>query len=284
MTHILRNTQKTLTQAVPADVPVSGLTVTVAATRAAGTAVTLGAVTEVGATGVYQSTVDDADTATLDRLTVVWTRVATGEKFTSYAEIVGAHLFTLAELRALSLADAQTPLASTTDYPNSTLEETRERITDRFADYCGVSFIPRFARIEIPGTGQYSIEVPHRLVTSILSASISGVTQTPGDIEPIADTRLLHLTSGIWSRPTIPDPKNVTLAYEYGWASPPEDIRRAAMRLAVHELVRSGMPDRALSFTNEFGNMRLASPGVNTPTGFPEVDEVLNRHRYESVI
>ena len=75
--------------------------------------------------------------------------------------------------------------------------------------------------------------------------------------------------------------RNISIAYEYGLDSPPDDIREAALIAIRSKLLadRHGLPSRELSISNADGIVSIAQPGTDRPTGIPEVDEVLNAYR-----
>jgi hypothetical protein len=231
-----------------------------------------------GATTTY--TYSLAIQTALNRLHVTWTRTDTTAVVEDSIEIVGGRLFTIAEAQAFEVSDQQTPLSGLSA---ATIDEHRTRISDLFADYCGVQFVPRYAREQLPGSGTSQLRIPDHRPISVLAASIGGTAQTVADI--VAAWRgpfLIHTTS-IWSAPTSTDPRNVTVAYEHGFERVPGDIHRAALLMLLREAVRSSIPERALTQTTDLGTWRLAAPGPNTPTGIPVIDEVLNRYRLPRV-
>jgi hypothetical protein len=288
MSVILRNTgPTTLTKAWYEDgVQVDAGTVTVGIVDADDTTVVAsGTATSKSGSGsstTYSYTLP-IQTA-VKELTITWTRADTDAALTDTVEVVGGHLFNLNDARTFTVSGAQTPLSSSVTYPDGTIAEARDRITGMFAQHCGVSFIPRYARLELPGTGTRSLTVQHRRISTVLAATINGTAQTASNIEPVWNDRVLWHKTGVWSAATSSNPRNVTVSYEHGYQQVPSDIRRAALLLLLREVVPSDIPDRALSLTNEFGNMRLAVPGVDYPTGIPQVDEILNRYRYPDVI
>jgi hypothetical protein len=260
-------------------------TVTVGIVDAAGnTVVAAGTATAKAGTGA--STVYSYDLAiqtAVKRLTVTWTRTDTGASLTDQIDVVGGVLFTEAEARAFTVTGAQTPLSSSTTYPDATICEARDRITDLFEQYCGVSFIPRSYHLEVGGSGGRTLDIPHHRAIEVLNCTIGGVAQTAAQILPLRNQRQLHHTANTFSSPSDADPQNVHVTYEHGYTEPPLDIKRAALILLLREVVPSDMPDRAVSISTQDGTFRLATPGENTPTGIPNVDEVLNRYRMRSV-
>lgn len=241
------------------------------------------ATTKNGSESTTSYTYNLAIQTAVKQLTASWTRTDTGAILQDQVEVVGAVLFTEAEARAFTVSGAQTPLSNGTTYPDATIAEARDRITDLFERYCGVSFIPRSHHLEVEGSGARVLEVPHHKIIQVLAATVDGVAQTASDIVPLRNQRMLHHTAATWSYPPDSNPQNCHITYEHGWAQPPLDIKRAALLLLLREVVPSDLPDRALSFSTTDGTFRLSIPGENTPTGIPQVDEVLNRYKYRSL-
>jgi hypothetical protein len=74
--------------------------------------------------------------------------------------------------------------------------------------------------------------------------------------------------------------RNVIVEYEVGLNRPPADLLRAAKTRfrAWTNVTRSGVPDRALSYTTAQGtSYRLDQPGA-FKTGIPEVDAIYGRY------
>jgi hypothetical protein len=284
ITTVLRGTgPTTLTKIWYEDgVAVDAGDVTVAIVDAAGNVIqasTPATKTGSGASTAY--TYELAIQAAVNQLIFTWTRTDTTAELIDTVDIIGGHLFTVPEIRALTLNAQQTPLASTANYPIATIVAARDRITRRIEHFCDVSFTPRFAYRVLPGSGTHLLEVPDHRVTDVLAATINGAAQTAAEIVP--DDRLLEHTGGVWSTGTRSNPRNVTVSYEHGWETPPLDLARAALLLTYYDLVPSSEPARALSVTNEFGNIRLSTPGPNSLSGYPDIDEVINRYTYRSL-
>lgn len=257
-----------------ADAGANDGTVTVAVTRADGTTVAGVGAVSVGAAGLYTATLP-AQTA-LDVLTATWTG-ATSKVRTTH-EIVGRQLVELAEIRG------QTNLNNPTAYPNVVLDDARAWFVDLVVDYCGFSPIPRYAYETVSGTGRSVVQLTNRpYIRTLRSVSIDGTAES--DLtrwaldEGILDRRLAGGTFNVGIR-------NVAVGYEHGLDSPQADLRRAALtaiRFRVLTDTNNQIPDRALSMTNEYGNIQMAQPGESYPVGIPEVDAILTRRRLVSV-
>jgi len=107
----------------------------------------------------------------------------------------------------------------------------------------------------------------------------------------VADTSgwSFDATSAVWRDegnvfdvPEVPGPPNVVVVGTAGkTATAPAQIARAATLLARHIVLEdvSRVESRALSISNEYGQVRLSTPGRLYPTGVPMVDAVLDRYR-----
>jgi hypothetical protein len=256
-------------------------TVTVTITRQSdGSTVVTGAATTGTGAAARAYTLSAIYTADLDVLTVVWsgTISAAAVTITQECEVIGDWLFTIAEARA-----AHPDLLEAT-YPDATIQAIRERITEWFAEICGVSFVERFRRVVVSGDGTAELLLPEAMrVTALRRAEerTSG-TQTwtalsAGDladvlVEPIG--LLVRETIGTWTAGR----RNWRIGYEHGWEQVPEPIKHAALRVLISQVFPSNHSDRALSETNSLGTFRLAAPDARTWGrwfGLPLVDAVL---------
>lgn len=278
--HVLKNTQATL-----------GITFT--AGDASGN-VTYGITDEDGNTVVAAGTVATTEAAVgyytfvlppqtaVKRLTITWTGTWGGvvQSLVTYAEIVGNHLFTIAEARAHDGG----ALSSTVDYPEASIRAARAGITDFFEHVTGVSFIPRYGRAVVDGSG-YELWLPHRQLRTLLAGSIDGTALTVGevaDVEVYESGRMWR--SGYWGGSSWPNRRNVTVAYEHGYQAVPWDIHQAALVYLKFVLKSTDVSDRTVSWSNELGTFRQAVPGAKYPTGIPSVDAALGRYQRQMVV
>lgn len=272
-------------------------TVTVDIARADGTILATGRTT-AGADDAPRTVVlTPTETADLDILTLTWhTEISTvAMDFVTTAEIVGAHLFTIAEARTFDKAQLTNP----TKYPEAAIEEARARIGDAFARICGVDFVPRYRRVVLDGSydqGGYGwntdpllnwpagqgILLPSTRVSAVraVETRVAGAaTWAAFDADDLADVVLLpegviyRETRGGWPW----GQRNVRVGYEAGYSQPPPDIKRAALILLIDQLVTKDISERALSQTTEFGTFRIATAGERgSYFGLPLVDSVLD--------
>ncbi len=225
-------------------------------------------------TGIYDFLLTQAQTATLDRYRTTWTCMiaANQNTFTTRHEVVGAFLFTIADLR-----DRFSELTAA-KYPSDRVRSARDAVEERFEERKGneIAFRPRGRRVILDGPGGDLLTIGDLYPRTIVSASIDGVALDAGEL---AEMRLID--AGFIRRP---DGKqwtaglgNIEILYEYGLDAPPEPITDAALILAKHLLIRSPLGERATSETTELGTFRIATAGRDGATGLPEVDAILDQ-------
>jgi len=267
--------------------------------------VAAGTSTTNNANGTY--TYSLADQAAPDQLTLTWTRVSTGADLVDRVELVGNWLFTEAQARTFAAkADATSaliPLASSTEYPDPMIADERARICDDLEYWTGRGWVPRYARLELVGTGTAALELrngicrtadaymlnrPGRLndIAILLNVTVGGSTVSVADVE--IDTlrgNLIH-KSGFWTNGIITNPYNVVVEYVYGLPFTTDGVDRIALKLLIDRLVPSAWPDRVLSADTEYGTTRLIQPGgpMGNVSRLPEVNDWVNRHNYKVLV
>lgn len=282
--HILKGTQGTLRASFYVDgvLTDAGAGVTVTVTRLDGTALVTAQAATLASTGVYEYTLTPAQTAALDLLTVVWAGTFEGvaQTVTTYAEIVGGQLFSIAQARAWDNG----AMASTSTYPSAAIQQAEADIAEGFEHYCGYPFYPRIGRSIFNGNGKYYASVPAlfvRNVRALETRASGGVDYTAYTVDELAD--LFVDPNGMMIRETLGTftygARNVRATYEYGMTQPPGEITRAALMVLRDSLVPSNLTDRAFQLSDETGTYRLSTPGRNYPYGIPYVDAVLERHK-----
>lgn len=257
-----------------------------------GTAVSNGNATVVGG-GTGQVTAPLAAQTSLRLLTVTWSATVDGvaRVETDLVEIVAGFYFTLGEGRA---SDAS--LVDPAKYTTEQLERARTETELECELICNRSFLPRYARVALDGTGTDELVLRHpdpertpsevrtlRRVSVAPALDETFVDLTSAELNAVAagDDGVLRRTDGqvwTWGR------GNVVVEFELGYTVPPTDLVRAALvrfrsRLNIH---RTGIPDRAASFTSaDGGTYRLTMPEAYR-TGLPEVDAVYERYSRRS--
>jgi hypothetical protein len=112
--------------------------------------------------------------------------------------------------------------------------------------------------------------------------NVDGTTVSDLTTFSIYDTGLIERKSGVtWPR-GVTSTGNVTIEYTHGYDRPTEDLRQAFLTYVRYLVLdsTSRIPDRASSYSTEFGMFQLVTAGFNRPTGLPEIDVVLNEHSH----
>ncbi len=242
-------------------------TLSVAISDGSGVAVDSG--TPIYASGELTYELSVADAPYLDTYTAVWTDAdTTVRQWTTQIEIVGGHLFEIAELRAFDVA-----LASTAKYTASLVRAARTAAEQRLEQAAHVAFVPRARRYSTVGDGSYRLLVPDTALRGVpREASIDGTALTAEELDAliVREWGAFDREDALWTQGDA-----VEVWYEHGLDAPPEPVRSAAMVLAREYLVASSLSSRAVTEATEIGFFRLSIAGRDGATGIPEVDEVI---------
>lgn len=252
--------------------------VAVTVTRENGTILAAGAGVPTGNDGEYRFALTATDTAALDFLTVTWAGAIDGDAqtITSYVEVCGAFLTSLAELRKT------TPLNDAVTYTVADLIDGRTLAEAALEDACGVAFAPRYFRTKVDGTGTCDVLLPPRplTITSVVvgaNSSSAGTTLTAdelSDLEVYEDGRVYNPLGWTEGR------RNVEIKGTHGYAQVPPRVGLAVRKLAKRYLVDSAVSDRATSMTNDAGQFTyLLTAGVKDQVfDVPECLAVVNQY------
>ena len=238
-------------------------TITIGITDAAGSTVVASgtAVTDNG-DGTYEYSL--AKQTDVNLLIATWS-VSGGADFTTYIEIVGSELFNEAQLRAFD----NSALSDATDFPDADIAATRDRVTDYIEWATGTSFIRRYCRTVLAGSGNRNIWLSDGFhvtsggyplnrpgagkdVVRVIAAN-DGAAVTLADID-VNPSGQLALTDGVWTKSATSDPWNVAVDYEYGHPYPDGAVDRVAMLIAQQWLTSNRIPSNAASFTDPLGS------------------------------
>ncbi len=189
------------------------------------------------------------------------------EKQHDTIEVVGAHLFMQGAARAFKNG----ALSDAAKYSTASIFADRDRITDDLETVTGRSWIQRYRMMAFRGSGTPNLRLADyvrslgggpgdgalRDTIRILSAADQN-GEIPASSVVIADAGLLVRTDGIWRKPDQGSPVNIWLEIEYGVEDGYQSgAGRTAQEILVERLRHSNIPDRAISWTDEFGNVRL---------------------------
>lgn len=277
--HVLRGTRGTLAIVFSGGPAVAGVTVEIR--NEAGDVVAEGDADQDGSTARYTFALEPQ--TALGPLKVDWSGTwdNVDQTLTTWVEIVGSQLFTIAELRAFG---GEPSVASMVTYPDELVAAYRDRVEDYFRDRSGVSFTKRGRRVVLDGSGIRPLPLPLRDVTKVVSVTLFGRSFTDDELAQISVDQLGRLRwipyGGTWGNIR----GSVVVDVEHGYDSPPAQIKYAAMILARRELVTTDVDDRAVTLSNDLGTIRLSVPGPNFPTGIPVVDQALDDYSPEMVI
>jgi len=273
---ILKGTPASISaQWFDADTAADPGSVNVTVTRADGTVL----VASTGAAGTGAAartfTLTTTHTAAVDVLTASWVSATHGTVRT-FHPVVGAFYVDLNTLRNSG------DLADETRFPDQTLADVRRWWMDLVDDYCGQSFVPmyRLWRSSYPWRGGLlRLDRPH--VRAILSASIGGtVVDTTGWVA--SDSGRVYTATG--GNPTVTGSGFLQVAFEHGHDAPDAELYGVGVKAMRAKLLddRVGGPlSRQLSVTDaRLGTTtRIAQPGEDRATPWPDVNAVLNRRR-----
>lgn len=219
----------------------------------------------------------------LKRLTATWAGTfGQSMQFTTQHEVVGGFYTTPIEVRNMDSISGET-----STFPTADLVEAATWAEAVIDDYCGTSFVYRYERDVLDGTGTDTIKLSKMFPRKILAASIDGTDLTSDQLSKISlyDSGVIVREEDVWER--TPEGQKVIIEYEAGIdKTPPPDIAWAAKTLARYHLIEqvSRIPDRALSISSEFGNIALSQPSMTKPTPLPDVNVILNRHRHRAPV
>jgi hypothetical protein len=222
-------------------------------------------------------------------LTVTWSATVAGvpRVEVDVVEVVSGFFFSLKTGR-----DSDSSLADTAKYTTQQLLDARLQVEQEAEDICDQAFLPRYARVVLDGTGNSTLLLrhpdPQRSVASV--RTIRRISVAPqldetfvdftagqlADVSVSADGTLRRSSGDLFTEGR----QNVVVEYEYGLSTPPVGMVTAALirfRSRLN-LFRTGIPDRASSFTAaDGGTYRISLPDA-WRTGIPEVDAAYSRY------
>jgi hypothetical protein len=221
--------------------------------------------------GTYAVTLP-ATLGTLDQYRCTWTMPDASSRFSEF-EVVGAFLFTIAELRAFD--------SELTNLAIDKALEVREIVEDAFHDErITISAFRLQGRREIhSGDGSDRLMLERMDPYRVAAVTVDGTTFTQANLDELVldpTGEIIRPNAQSWSTWGV---GNIRVLYEYGSQRVDADVRRAALRYARY-LVKNttiGTSDRATAVFTEAGGYRLTLAGKDGWTGLPEVDAVLKR-------
>ncbi len=237
-----------------------------------------GSATSAGAgTGTYTFPLDPQ--SQLVDLYIVWSGPDFGgvaQARTTYARIVGSHIFTVSELRAYN-----TDFSDTVAYPSSDIVDVREQVTEFFEAYLGVPPILAGRTSLRDGNGEQWTYVWGTELRELYGLLINGEVVDVADVTIWPSGRLYLENGGAF----IEGRQNIAAEYELGFVPTPGTLSEAAMIVAGSLLAGNDQLDRTITHTDETGTYRLSIPDQfkDNPTGIPWVDSILNQYRSDEI-
>lgn len=266
--------------------PRSGLAATVTVARADGTVLYTNAAATDNGDGTYALALSGTDLSQLDLLVAQWT-VAANVRATTAHEVVGGFYFTQADV-----AIAEQGRAAVDGQDHATLRAEVEHECERI---CNVAFVPRYARVVVNATGTGRLLLPYpmpRVVRSvrIYSNGIDYVSLTPADIAALSldPSGLIERRDyGIFGfnlMDTEFAAPMVIVEYEHGYDQPPADLKRATIRRyrGRSNMAKSGLPDRAVTYTAENGATYRIATADEYSTGDPDIDAIYDGYAFKA--
>jgi hypothetical protein len=224
-----------------------------------------------------QYTLTAAQTAQLDTLVLTWSFTYSGQPATAQTrvEIIGAWLFLLTEARNFD----QKQLTNATTYPDAVITAARSEILKEIGEYCGVSFVPAY-----------------KLLYGYLNTEVDFIVLTDNKITKLRS--IDFWVNGAWSSQATSNYKvdgdgviygffpsgMFRVGYEYGYTTPPLEIKRTGLKILLSKIIPSNLPSRALSYDIGGSTYKLSvANGDNRPYGLPDVDSVLVQYRRQVI-
>lgn len=250
-----------------------GATATVTVTRPDGTAIATAAATTRTGAGTFTYALAAQTNPT--RLKALWTGTD-GRKVTTWVDVVGAVYAELVDIRAL-----EGIFDNSVMYTTAVLELARAGAEAFIEDVTATAWVPRFARERHAGDATSCLVLDHVDPRQLISVTIDGIAVS--DLSGFAFTAhgTLEWSAGTFTEPTSTG-ENVVIEYLHGKDEPPEDLRRACLRLIRHLVVAttSRFDERAISVSADGMVTQLATAGRKRPTGLPDVDAILARYTH----
>lgn len=196
---------------------------------------------------------------------------------------VATTLFSVAEARAFGRKE----LADQVAYPDAEIMNAEAEIREAFEQVCGVAFIPATTEQYLDGSGTSSLLLSQAKVQAITAGVIYDADMVAretfdatdlADLAIYPDGRLIRRTEGSWPS----GHRNIKLTLVHGYPTCPQEIRRAALKVAIAKLVPSDLGDRATYMSDGNMTFSLSTAGrFGAEYGLPDVDSTLARYSHK---
>jgi hypothetical protein len=199
---------------------------------------------------------------------------------------VADRLFDLPSARAFTLRSDR-PLQVATTFTDDDLLAIEAVVRDIFEHAIGRALLPTVSTCTLDGNAGNLLRLPvanpakeqPRRALTVTAASIDGSALDATALAALVchpDGRVVRTDGNSWSSSTGYQDGAVSVTVIHGWSAVPARTKRAALRLAVHYLVGSDVPDGAVSFSDGNASYQFARPGQAPHwTGLDDVDAEL---------
>jgi hypothetical protein len=166
-------------------------------------------------------------------------------------EWIGEYLYNLDDARRFRIGGSAV-LSDATKYPNADLLDIRTEITEDFTERGNVSFMPRYARETLDGSGGRELLLEKMLPHKAISVTVGGIAYSAGELADLGFPRggkIARMSLGVFTSGY----RNIVIEYAHGYQQVPPAIRRAALHRATMLLNPSPAGSTVTSWTSPDG-------------------------------
>lgn len=214
----------------------------------------------------------------LDLLTATLTESGSGVVEVATIEVVGAHYFTIDDVR---YADS-TMRENVSRFSDDEIIRVRPEVEQECERICGRAFVPRLSRQLFTGGRTTFVELQGWPIRRIHYAEIDGAALDSSELESLTEwLGKKYEVNGDYFKALLSG-SQLDVVYEHGISEPPADLKRAAIAHLKHMMTKdsSTHDERYTSISNPDGTFGIATPGrAGFEVGLPYVDAVYGRYR-----
>lgn len=186
-------------------------------------------------------------------VTVEWLAAGSGDTaFTTYAEVVERHYFSLDDLKAYG--DGRDDFG---ELPDETLWAARQAATDVFEEAAHRSFTARIGRVKDYGR--------------------DGLLAAAHDLRSVLDEGYAQESDSYLKRTAARGPFPRWVEYTYGAEQMPTAVSKAVLDLAAYTLRPSNRPIGATGESTDAGYIHFTTAGRDGATAIPEVNAAVQQ-------
>ena len=195
-------------------------------------------------------------------------------------------IFSIAEARAFDKGQ----LSNVTSYPDATITAQEAAIRAKFERVIGVALSATETTEYHDGDGSSTLYLMHHnpwAASTPAAVTLSGLTFVAGDGSEteLTESQLAAVVKYphklVLRNGTFPAGwRNIKVVYTHGYTAVPADIKTAALRACVQELVPTSVPSSVIDGTDGTINWsRVKDPERGRWYGNESIDAVLREHR-----